>query len=377
MLPACCNRGWLADVQASASYTASVGTTLDQSLHASYRFDAAGNRVRVRTESDTGDAASGLYAFDANNRMLSGRDDKLQPSGQTTATPDQTLNAFTYDGHGNRLTETRESKTTTYTYDELNRVVASVDADGKTEAWGYDANGNAITQRTRDGVSVATTYNAENRATVTRTTGADGKVSTSTNTSDAIGNIMRTRVESKDSAFTETTKRDVRYLEQSKTISESRAKGAAGLSGATSFQYDANGNLAFLDRGQRQTGGNAVASFDYDLEGHIIGRADTATLGTSSVFFEGYLADPDAQAQLDETYGTQSSVADQVRLSLFGGAASTSSRLQSYLYANNKSIAEADGTQTLKLEKLTLTGGDAVTEDVTLDDGTVETNITR
>ena len=76
----------------------------------------------------------------------------------------------------------------------------------------------------------------------------------------------------------------MRYLEVRKDITNSWAKGAARLEGATGFSYDVNGNLAFLDRGRNQkTGQNSVAYFDYDLEGQIIGRADKASALASSV----------------------------------------------------------------------------------------------
>lgn len=67
----------------------------------------------------------------------------------------------------------------------------------------------------------------------------------------------------------------MRYLETVKRVTESYAKGAKGLDGSTSFSYDANGNLSVLDRGKKQKGGEHKVSYlEYDLEGHIIGKAD-------------------------------------------------------------------------------------------------------
>jgi hypothetical protein len=104
-----------------------------------------------------------------------------------------------------------------------------------------------------------------------------------------------------------------------------------------------------------------VAFFEYDLEGHIIGRADKATALTSADFFAGYNDDPDAQPSYDE-YGFGQSVTQQVQRQLFGGAASASTRLQSYLYADNKPISEAAGDQVISLRTLRLSAGTPVVE---------------
>ena len=80
-------------------------------------------------------------------------------------------------------------------------------------------------------------------------------------------------------------------------------------------------------------------------------------------FFQGYTEDPDAAPQYDE-YGYGLSETQLVQQQLFGGvggfhfgsATSASTHLKSYLYANNKPIAQAQGTQSISLKKLSLTG---------------------
>ena len=292
--------------------------------------------------------------------MLSGRDDKR----------DAVVSALTYDGFGNRLSETRTGETTpsttpftTYTYDARNRVLSS----SAGEAWGYDANGNTVSQTNRDGSRSASAFNAQNRSTTSSST-SDSKTTTSSSTYDAAGNVTSSRVDGDGFGFTEVTQRDVRYLEVRKDITNSLAKGAARLEGATSFSYDANGNLAFLDRGRKQGAGqNSVAYFDYDLEGQIIGRADKASALTNAAFFAGYAVDPDAVAASgDSGEGGFSffnpSETQQVQRQLFGsaGGSSAATSLQNYLYANNKPISEASGNQSLALKKLTLQGGQPI-----------------
>jgi uncharacterized protein RhaS with RHS repeats len=159
--------------------------------------------------------------------MLQGRNDKAGSQ------PDQIVSSLVYDGYGNRVSETRSGTTITYTYDAGNRVTAS----SAGETFAYDANGNTTDQRVRSEknelLRTQTTYNAENRATVTVSTDKDGKNTTSTNTYDAVGNVVNTRIKSETSSFDEVTKRDVRYLEQSKKIENGKAKGTAGLKGAS------------------------------------------------------------------------------------------------------------------------------------------------
>jgi YD repeat-containing protein len=181
---------------------------LSQQLNASYAFDAAGNRVKVD---------DGQYSYDASGRMTRGYDGKRN----------EVVSEIRYDGYGNRVSETEGGSTTTYTYDAGNRVRSS----SAGEAWEYDANGNTTYQKARDGDTTRTEYNAENRSTKAVAT-ADGKTSTSTNSYDAVGNVIKTRVDGDGYGFDEVTLRDVRYLEQSKCpvrVSASLPRSAAGL----------------------------------------------------------------------------------------------------------------------------------------------------
>jgi YD repeat-containing protein len=341
------NQGWLTGVSANAGYDAG-GAEFSQQLEVQYGFDADGNRVRIRAEN----GSQAVYTYDANGRMLQGRDDKVGDK------PDEIVGELRYDGYGNRVAETRSGSTTSYTYDAANRLATS----GAGEHWSYDANGNTVDQTVSDGeghlLRTQTDYNAENRATQTTSTDKDGKNTVSKNTYDAVGNIVNTRIDGDGYGFDEVTKRDVRYLERSKTIANSYANGAKGLSGATSFSYDANGNLALLDRGTK-TGSSepTIAVFEYDLQGQIISRADKATALAGSDTFQGFTSDPAAQVSYDEYGYGGTSLLDQISAAIVGNGSGAT--LQSYLYANNKSVAEVRGKLSVQVKTLSLQGGTA------------------
>jgi nucleoid-associated protein YgaU len=213
-------------------------------------------------------------------------------------------------------------------------------------------------------LKTVTTYNAENRATRSDSTDKDGKHTISKNTYDAVGNVVDTRIDGDGYGFNEVTKRDVRYLEQRKDVRNSFAKGAKGLSGATAFTYDANGNLSFLDRGKKQgSSQKSVAYFEYDLEGRIIGRADKATAATGGGYFEGFFSDPAAAYSSGEYDFSRRTLLDDIRAQVIGNGSGAT--LQSYLYANNRQLAQAQGKQSVALRSLSLTGATPITETVT------------
>jgi YD repeat-containing protein len=359
------NQGWLTGVSANAGYDLG-GAAFSQQIKVEYAFDAAGNRVQVLQEDQQ---TRSRYTYDASGRMLQGRDDKTdtQREGHEVHVPDVLVSAIAYDGFGNRIAETRSadgaSTAATYTYDALNRVVAS----SRGEEWHYDANGNTVMQKVRDAedhlLETQTDYNAENRATETRSWDKDNKKTTSTNTYDALGNIVNTHIEADKSRFDEVTRRDVRYLERSKKIANSWAEGTAGLSGETRFSYDANGNLSFLDRGKKTGAAEAsIAVFEYDLQGQIISRADKATALAGADVFQAFDTDPTAgQTYYDDNgFGSTFSAYQQLQAQVEGNG--SGALLQSYLYANNKPVSEARGHLSVQLKTVSLLDGTASTD---------------
>jgi RHS repeat-associated protein len=100
--------------------TANGGTTL---ATFSYTLDSVGNATQV---SGTNPAS---YGYDSRDRLTS-----VCFSTGSCSTPDI---SWTYDAVGNRLTETRSSGTTSYTYNEDDQLLS----DGST-SYSYDHNGN-------------------------------------------------------------------------------------------------------------------------------------------------------------------------------------------------------------------------------------------
>lgn len=331
-------QGWLTKVHAEAGFEI-AGSKLNQQLDASYAYDAAGNRVAIG-----GNSGGNQYRYDANGRMLQAVD------GGTG----KLVSAIQYDGFGNRVLATEDGQTTSYQYDAAGRVTSS----SAGESWGYDALGNTVRQVGRDGAVTTTQLNAEGRATYTHSQ-QGGNVNQSWLNYDAAGNVLKTTIRGGNYGYDEIALRDVRYLEQTKYVANSYAEGAARMEGQSTLSYDANSNLVLLNRGARQGSSEAtLASFDYDLEGHIIGRADRAALGNLGDFFYGDHGDT---VSYDE-YGSGTSARDAALATVRAGGKwfrrtvtnSATTHLKSYLYVDNHPLAEASVDHRMEVKSLNL-----------------------
>jgi YD repeat-containing protein len=123
---------------------------------ASYEYDAAGNLVRqvsYYTASDDGiDIGTTTFTYDALNRRVATTDSL----GHTTRTD--------YDAAGNVLGVTdANGNRTSYRYDELNRRVVVVDALGAISTSEYDVAGNLVASTDRTGARTTYAYDAGNR----------------------------------------------------------------------------------------------------------------------------------------------------------------------------------------------------------------------
>ncbi len=153
-----------------------TGTT---SMAKSMFYDKVGNLISLIDSSDTAS-----YTYDADNRVL------------TVTRPDMAV-AYTYDANGNRIsvadTDVYGPRTTTYSYDELDRVSSITDPFGMTVGYTYDPNGkrtstkypgnrpvfyyyddlNRLT-RVEDWGGVSTTYQYDNAGRLTGQTMGNG-----------------------------------------------------------------------------------------------------------------------------------------------------------------------------------------------------------
>jgi len=121
---------------------------LDHSWH--YGYDGVGNRTSL---SDA-EGFITLYNYDDANRLV----------GIIYPPPDSAV-SFSYDAAGNRLAMSDGVGTTTWEYDELNRVTAVTDPFGETVSYDYDAVGNRASLGYPDGKVVDYTYDAADRMT--------------------------------------------------------------------------------------------------------------------------------------------------------------------------------------------------------------------
>jgi RHS repeat-associated protein len=131
-----------------------AGVTLERYA---YTLDAAGRRLRA-VEQNGREVA---YTYDVLDRLL---EERVQDPAAGAGTI-----SYTYDQVGNRLTRTKNGGTTTYTYDDNDRLLS---ADGVT--YRHDENGNMVAVVASDR-EVAYEYDAEDRLirAMLRTGGAE------------------------------------------------------------------------------------------------------------------------------------------------------------------------------------------------------------
>ena len=175
------------------NYLPTVPADTETNVTYTYSYNAVGNRVTV---SDAGGNLTS-YDYDSLNRVTS----KVDPLGNTWAynydaggnlvsttdangatigytydtggqlttidypDPDADV-SFTYTESGQRASMTDGLGTTTWSYDDLGRLVSVTDPFGKTVSYEYDANGNRTGLTYPDGKFVAYAYDSENRLTL-------------------------------------------------------------------------------------------------------------------------------------------------------------------------------------------------------------------
>lgn len=112
--------------------------------------------------------------------------------------PDATKDTLTYNANYRVLTKvvsrSTQSLTTSNTYDTLQRVISSTDADGKVSTYGYDGVGRPSVVTDPSGNKTNTTYFPNNSVDVVTQTNPSGAIVAGTwNTLDANGRLYTTR----------------------------------------------------------------------------------------------------------------------------------------------------------------------------------------
>jgi RHS repeat-associated protein len=134
---------------------------------------------------------------------------------------------FTYDGNGNRLTETNATGTITYTYNSFSQVLTRTNQLGGVTTNTYDSQGNPLT--TKDALNNTTSFTHDSHGHLLTVTNARGKVTTYT--WDTSGRMTQTK-----DALNQTT--DLAYDDRARVTSVTNP-----LSETTDYEYDAAGRL--------------------------------------------------------------------------------------------------------------------------------------
>jgi len=280
----------------------------------SYSYDSGGNLAKVTPPAPLG---STTIAVDSLGRPVTVTDAKGQVTRTTYNVDDQVTQALTggatscsygagtcvsstYDADGNLATQTDQTGTTRYAYDNLDRQtnkqlpsgtnlalsydavgnVASYADGGGTVSYGYDP-ANQVTSLTEPG-GARTTFGYNNDAVRTSTTYPGGTVLA--NTPDNSGRTAEIKATNGAGVFSDFT---YSYANGSADTSLARARTDKVAGANTSYAYDA---LNRLTQATETTGGNTSASwlYCYDNNGNRMASSTTpgATCANASTTYQ-------------------------------------------------------------------------------------------
>ncbi|KPK45848.1 MAG: hypothetical protein AMK74_02195, partial [Nitrospira bacterium SM23_35] len=118
--------------------------------YAQYGYDLEGNVVSVTDPNGN----TTTYVYDDQNRL------------ETVAQPGSVVTSYGYDIHGNIASVTdAEGHTTVYQYDDMGRLVSTTSSDTGTVTYVYDKAGNPINKTDAMGITVEYEYDTLNRLT--------------------------------------------------------------------------------------------------------------------------------------------------------------------------------------------------------------------
>lgn len=269
------------------------------SVSASYTNDAAG-RLRSLAYSRSGSTlASFDYTLSASGQRLT----EAGPEGTTgysydalhrlasVSYPDSTVEAFSYDAVGNRLSRSLGAQTTSYSYDGADQLT-SVTLGADTTTFSYDANGNRASRTTPgpSGITTSYSYDAENRLTSV----AEGVATLASYGYDGDGNRHAKTVGGTTLSYT----LDL-VGELSQVLAES--DGTGYLYGADLLAMERHGALNWylpdgLGSTRRVTDSSGALSASYTYQAFGAVRSATGTLA-NEVRFTGERSDPETDLQ--------------------------------------------------------------------------------
>lgn len=223
---------------------------VDSAVSLTHVLDPNGNRLSSTLESEGSQARVTGRVFDPLNRIT----ERTDEFGNTIS--------YVYDAAGNLEALTySDGKTVHYEYDALNRLIAVTDWAGRETRYAYDEAGNLREAVAPDGSTVTYTYDLSGRLTGIEDLAEDGTVIYQ---STMVYNEAGLRVSESVAAPLESSvgpdDRQFEFNEANQLTSD----------GASSYEYDADGNLT-----EGVIGGTAK-SFVYDQLNRLVGAGRDA-----------------------------------------------------------------------------------------------------
>ena len=163
------------------------------------------------------------------------------------------VKTYTYDGDGNRLTETDFTGTITYTYNGFGEVLSRKDQMNNVSSAAYDALGNMLT--VRDALNNSTSFAYNSRGQLLTATDARGKVTTFIY--DSVGNLSQQRDANNITTFF--------FFDARGRLMKVRDP----LSRSSLYAYDQVGRLAKLTHADL-----SFVTFTYDQAGRVVTAID-------------------------------------------------------------------------------------------------------
>jgi len=296
-----------------------------------YDYDANGNRVTVLDSDGTT-----TYAYDELNRLES----VTEPSGKVTA--------YTFDASGNRTTETvteSSAVATSYTYNVQNQLSSTAKTSGGTVVdvnYAYDNNGNELSESTSGAAAATYSYNALNQMISAQTAG-----STATYTYNGDG--LRASKAVTEGGATETTKYLYEYDKPVLELDGSGNETAYSVYGGNTlisrtvdgetlyYLYNGHGDVIQLT----DANGSVAMTYKYDAFGNV-----TTATGTQATpyRYSGYQFDEETGLYYLNARYYNPVVARFVSADTYYGQASDPLSLNLYTYCHNEPMMYWDPT---------------------------------
>jgi YD repeat-containing protein len=142
------HRGLLTSEAQTITWTDALNGPQTKAVTNTYQYDARGNRTQMVEASGAPEARTTTYTYDNLDRLrvVQGAAVSYVDSSLATHTGFTPQTQYSYDLRGNLIeADDPSSARTLYYYDDANRKIAEVNAVGTLSTWGYDNNGNVLT----------------------------------------------------------------------------------------------------------------------------------------------------------------------------------------------------------------------------------------